>query len=124
MAGFKRFEEILAWQKARQSTKLVYEETLNGDFAKDYDLRGQIRRSSISISANSAEGFGRKSDKEFAQFLSIALASAYETQSHLYLALDIGYISQEKFFMLYGTLDEICRMTFSLRQNLIPKHSG
>ena len=119
MAAFRRFEEILAWQKARQSTKLIYEETLKGDFSRDFDLRGQIRRSSISISANIAEGFGRKSDKEFAQFLSIALASAYETQSHLYLALDLGYISQDRFARLYASLDEICRMTFGLRQSVL-----
>jgi four helix bundle protein len=63
MAAFRKFEDILVWQKARQSTRLVYQETLDGEFARDFELRGQIRRASISIMANIAEGFGRKSQR-------------------------------------------------------------
>ncbi len=77
-----------------------------------------MRRSSISVAANIAEGVGRKSDKDFAHFLNIAMASAYETQSHMYLALDLGYVDQEGFDIVYTSLDEMCRMTFSLRQSL------
>jgi four helix bundle protein len=90
MAGFKRFEDILAWQKARQTTKLVYEFTAEGNFAKDFGLRDQIRRSSVSIMANIAEGYGRRSDKEFSNFLNIAHGSVAETQSHLYIAFDLS----------------------------------
>jgi len=89
MAAFRKFEDILAWQKARHSTLLVYKVTSKGDFAKDYDLRSQIRRACISIMANIAEGFGRHSDKEFANFINIAHGSATEVQSHLYIALDL-----------------------------------
>lgn len=120
MAGFRRFEEILAWQKARESTRLIYLETMNEKFSRDFDLRGQIRRASISITANIAEGFGRNSDKEFANFLNIAHGSAYEVQSHLYVAFDLGYITDETFHKLYGPLNEICRMLFSLRNKLLP----
>lgn len=82
MAGFKKFEEIKAWQKAREVTKKVYEITSDGKFIKDFSLRDQIRRSSVSIMANIAEGQGRHSDKEFANFLNIAHGSIAETQSH------------------------------------------
>src|SRR5436305_8163362 len=71
MATFTRLEEIQVWQKARQLTKKIYEITANGDFAKDYGLRNQIQRASVSIMANIAEGFGRRSDKEFANFLNM-----------------------------------------------------
>lgn len=68
MAAFRKFEDILAWQKAREVTRLIYRETTRGELNKDFDLRSQIRRASISIMANIAEGFGRRSDKEFANF--------------------------------------------------------
>ncbi len=118
MAAFRRFEDILAWQKARESTRLVYRETTKGDFLKDYDLRSQIRRAAISVMANIAEGFGRHSDKEFANFLNIAHGSATEVQSHLYVALDLGYLEQESFDSIYTLMDEICRMLYALGQKL------
>ena len=68
MATFTRLEDIQVWQKARQLTNQIYEATSNGEFAKDFGLRGQIQRASVSIMANIAEGFGRRSDKEFANF--------------------------------------------------------
>lgn len=118
MASFSRFEDIIAWKKARETTRSIYKETSLGDFSKDYDLRSQIRRAGISIMANIAEGFGRHSDKDFANFLNIAHASAYEVQSHLYIAADLGYITTETFDQLYDSLDQICRMLFSLRRSL------
>jgi four helix bundle protein len=118
MATFKRFEEIKSWQKARELTKLVYQVTSEGHFAKDYGLRDQIRRSSVSIMANIAEGYGRLSDKEFANFLNIARGSVAEVQSHLYVALDLAYISQENFSKLYELLEEIGRMIVALAKHL------
>jgi four helix bundle protein len=118
MATFKRFEDILAWQKARQATKLVYEITAEGKFAKDFGLRDQIRRSSVSIMANIAEGYGRRSDKEFSNFLNIAHGSVAETQSHLYVALDLNYLLQDDFNKLYNLFDEDSRMIMSLTQHL------
>jgi 23S rRNA-intervening sequence protein len=72
MATFKRFEDIRAWQKARLVTRKIYEIRAQGRFSKDYGLRNQSQRASVSIMANIAEGFGRHSDKEFANFLSMA----------------------------------------------------
>lgn len=107
MGTFKRFEDIVAWQKARELNLEIYRICSSGPFSKDFDLRNQIRRSSISISANIAEGQGRRTDKDFAQFLNIALGSVAETKSHLYLALDLGYIDKTTFDELYTRLDEI-----------------
>lgn len=118
MAGFKRFEEIQAWQKARKATKLIYEITSDGGLAKDFGLRDQIRRASVSIMANIAEGQGRNSDKEFANFLNIAHGSIAETQSHLYIALDLGYLNPDNFTRVYNLLDEVARMTMSLMKHL------
>ena len=87
MAKFNKFEEIQAWQKARDATLLIYRITLAADFAKDYGLKDQIRRASVSIMANIAEGHGRRTNVEFANFLNIARSSTAEVQSHLHIAL-------------------------------------
>ena len=118
MATFNRLEDIQAWQKARQITRLIYEATAEGQFAKDFGLRDQIRRASVSIMANIAEGFGRRSDKEFANFLNMAHGSASEVQSHLYVALDLSYIDQTSFKNLSALLEKASRMTLALAQRL------
>ena len=118
MAAFKKFEEIQAWQKAREATRLIYQVTSEGPFSKDFALRDQTRRACLSIMANIAEGYGRRSDKEFANFLNIAHGSVAETQSHLYIALDLSYIDQSNFSSLYELLNEISRMTVSLAKHL------
>ena len=97
---------------------MIYAATGNGSFAKDFGLRSQIQRASVSIMANIAEGFGRRSDKEFANFLNMAHGSVSETQSHLYVALDLHYTDQVTFTKLYELLDEISRMTLALAQRL------
>lgn len=118
MAGFKKFEEIKAWQKARIATKKVYEITSNERFVKDFGLRDQIRRSCVSIMANIAEGQGRNSDKEFANFLNFAHGSIAETQSHLYIALDLDYLNQSSFQEIYDLLEEVAKMTMALMKHL------
>ena len=118
MATFKRFEDIQAWQKARNVTLKIYRITLEGDFSKDFGLRDQIRRSSVSVMANIAEGHGRRSDKEFDNFLNIAHGSAAETQSHLYVALDLQYIEQKHFTEIYKLVDEISKMIMGLKHHL------
>ncbi len=118
MPILKGFEDIHAWQKARQATRSIYEVTAESDFAKDYGLRDQIRRAIVSIMANIAEGFGRRSDKEFANFLNMAHGSVSDVQSHLYVALDLNYIDQASFAKLYELLDEVSRMTLALAQHL------
>lgn len=91
------FEQIVSWKKARELNKEVYRLTKDSKFSKDFALRDQIRRASISISSNIAEGFGRKSNKEFIYFLNVVQASCYEVKSQLYLALDIEYITESEF---------------------------
>ena len=118
MAAFKKFEEIIAWQKARAAVNSVYRLTADGTFAKDFGLRDQIRRSAVSIMANIAEGSGRTTDKEFANFLNMAHGSLTETQSHLYIALDLGYISDDIFRANFSLLDEVGRMTSALMRHL------
>lgn len=97
MATFRSFVEIEAWQKARELTGLVYVATRSAGFSKDFALRDQVRRASISIMASIAEGFGRSGSVEFIQFLAVAKGSACEVISHVYVALDQGYVSQEEF---------------------------
>ncbi len=97
MSGDKGFEQIISWRKARELNKEIYRLTKDSKFSKDFALRDQIRRASISISSNIAEGFGRKSNKEFIYFLNVAQASCYEVKSQLYLALDIEYIMESEF---------------------------
>ncbi len=118
MATFKSFEDIQAWQKARLVTRMIYEVTAEGNFARDYGLRDQVRRASVSVMANIAEGFGRRSDKEFANFLNMAHGSVSEVQSHLYVALDLNYIDQTSFTKLNNLLDEVSRMILVLAQHL------
>jgi four helix bundle protein len=122
MARFGGFEEIQAWQKAYQVTLDVYRITENGKFARDFGLRDQIRRASVSVMANIAEGHGRRSNIEFANFLNVARGSAHEVQSHLHVALGLGYVEKPAFDSLYGSLAEVSRMTLSLAKYLREKH--
>jgi len=102
MAKIERFEDIEAWKAASEIAQQVYRITRSGDFARDFGLRDQVQRAAVSIMANIAEGFDSESNKEFIRFLGYALRSATEVQSHLYVALDEGYIDQEKFDMLFA----------------------
>jgi four helix bundle protein len=97
MAGIERFEEIEGWKEARNLTKAIYQVTRLSAFNKDIDLRQQMRRASVSIMANIAEGFDASSNREFAMFLGYALRSGTEIQSHLYVAFDQGYVDQRTF---------------------------
>lgn len=121
MSTFKRFEEIQAWQKAREITKKIYSMSNKDNFSKDFSLRDQMKRASVSIMANIAEGHGRRTTTEFANFLNIARGSAIELQSDLYVALDLNYIEQTEFREAYEMLDEVSRMTLSLAQYLRKK---
>jgi len=116
MGKIKRFEDIEAWKKARELTKEIYKVSSASRFAKDFGLRDQIRRASVSIMLNIAEGFARKTDKEFAQFLVHSHGSAAEVQSALYVALDQKYITREQFEFLYSLAEEISKkiMNFTL----------
>ena len=97
MAAIKRFEEIQAWQEARVLTRQIYQLTSKGTFARDFGLRDQIQRATISVMANIAEGFDCDSNIEFGRFLGYARRSVVEVQSLLYAANDLGYIDEESF---------------------------
>jgi len=101
MAMIQKFEDIQAWQKARILVKMVYQLTTKDKFSKDFGMRDQIRRASVSVMNNIAEGFDCASKIEFARFLGIARRSAVEVQSMLYAALDVEYIDQNEFEIHY-----------------------
>jgi four helix bundle protein len=110
MNKIERFEDVIAWQKARAMTKEVYAVTKVAPFTKDFGLKDQIQRSSVSTMANIAEGFERGGDKEFIQFLSNSKGSCGEVRSHLYVALDQEYISESTFDALYANSVEVSRL--------------
>jgi len=109
MAGITRFEEIEAWKTSRQLTGLVYRLSEQGMFVKDYGLKDQIRRASVSVMSNIAEGFESRTDTQFINFLGHAKGSAGEVRSQLYVALDLKYISQEQFAEAYEFADKSSR---------------
>ena len=97
----KQFEEINSWIEARELTKSIYQITASNAFVKDFGLIDQMRRAAVSIMANISEGFDSQSNDEFIRFLIYARRSCSEVQSHLYVALDQKYISQDVFCELY-----------------------
>lgn len=114
MKSFRSFENIESWKKARDFNKLIYTITNTSTFDKDFDLKRQIRRASVSISSNIAEGFERNTDKEFIHFLYIAKASAREVRSQLYLSYDLNYLDKESFNNLKYRIIEISKIISGL----------
>jgi four helix bundle protein len=103
----KNFEDLNVWKQARQLTQEVYRLTKTEKFLKDFGLRDQIRRATISVMSNIAEGFERGGNQEFVQFLYVAKASCGEVRSQLYVALDQGYATandSEKLLQLFRRL--------------------
>ena len=115
MGGVSRFEDLIAWKKARELTRDVYRATKMDPFRRDFALSGQIRRASISIMSNIAEGFERHRPGEFHQFLSIAKGSCAELRSQLYVAMDVGYLETESFQGLLYSAEELKRIIGGLR---------
>ena len=107
----KRFEDIDSWNVARDLTKIVYNFSVKASFSKDFGLKDQIRRASVSIMSNIAEGFDSKSNKAFINFLNYSFRSASEVQSLLYVALDQGYITNSEFELSYNECLEIKNLT-------------
>ncbi len=113
-----KFEDLESWKRARKLTNAVYEATSIGHFNKDFALKDQIRRASISIMSNIAEGFERGGDREFLQFLAVAKGSCGEVRAQLYVAADQGYLTKESFWMLFKITDEIGRLICGLMKYL------
>jgi four helix bundle protein len=118
MSKIERFEDLKVWQKSREMNLKIYMLSNKGTFAKDFGLRDQIRRASVSILSNIAEGFERNGNKEFGQFLSIAKASAGEVRTQLYIAKDLEYINEEEFSETVSGLLEISKMINGLMSYL------
>ncbi len=114
MAKVERFEDLKAWQKARQLANMIYDLTGNKTFARDFRLRDQIRSAAGSVMHNIAEGFDSGSDPEFIRFLKMARRSASETQSELYLVLDRKYINSDEHRRAYDLVSEAKKLINSL----------
>jgi four helix bundle protein len=97
----EKFEDIKAWQEARELTKIIYQICERVPFKRDYALKEQIKKSAISVMANIAEGFERRSEREFIRFLDFSSSSNSELQSLLYIALDQKYIEHKEFILVY-----------------------
>ena len=110
-----RFEELDCWVEARKLVNMVYD-VIRKDksFQNDYRLRDQSIGAAISTMGNISEGFARRSNKEFMQFLFIAVSSAAELQSHMYVALDQNYVSQQLFKEIYDQADRTSRLISGL----------
>lgn len=121
MAMIQRFEDIQAWQEARKLVKMVYSLTNKDSFSKDFGMRDQIRRASVSVMANIAEGFDCESKVEFARFLGIARRSAVEVQSILYAALDTRYINNDEFNLYYEQARKTKALTGGFKRSLTNK---
>jgi four helix bundle protein len=111
----ERFEDLVAWQRARTLNREIYRLTMSQAFANDRELTRQIRRASLSVMTNIAEGFERGGRAEFAHFLSIAKASAGEVRSLLYAAMDVGVIDQSTFTTSVRQVEEVSRIVGGLR---------
>ena len=106
-----RFEDIDAWQEARKLVKMVYEVIRKShEFKRDFRLVNQVQDAAVSSMSNIAEGFSRKGNKEFIQFLFISKSSAAEVQSQVYVAIDQGYINQEDFNRVYDQAEVVSKL--------------
>lgn len=115
MAKITKFEELVAWQKARAMTKEIYRVTETGKFNQDFALKDQIRRACVSVMSNIAEGFERGGRGEFHQLLSVAKGSCGEVRSQLYVALDAGHLDERAFASLLATTEGVGRIVGGLR---------
>ena len=121
MARIQEFEDLEVWKLARKLTVQVYALSRNGAFAKDYGFCNQIRRAVVSIVFNIAEGFERRSNSQFIQFLDIANGSAGEVRAQLYVALDLGHITQEQFQAAFNDITDrqiVCTVHDNIPANI------
>jgi four helix bundle protein len=117
MKRAERFEDLIAWQKARSLANAVYQSTRQNRFAKDFALSAQLQRASVSVMAN----IGGFREKSFCRISSISFcrkASCAEIRSHLYVAFDIGYLNEKQFGELLAQAEEAGRIVGGLRASL------
>jgi four helix bundle protein len=123
MSRVERFEELIAWQKARELTREIYRLTKQGALAKDFGLINQLQRATVSIMSNIAEGFERGKPTEFHQFLSVAKASCAEVRSLLYVAIDAGYLNETTHQQIKAQAEEVARVLGGLRASVERKRN-
>jgi four helix bundle protein len=110
MGRVKVFEDLIGWQKSRKLFRLVHKITSKPPLSKDFPLRDQMRRSSLSVMSNIAEGFDKGGDREFVQFLFHAKGSCSELRSQLYAANDIGYLDEREYKEISGLAEETSKV--------------
>lgn len=111
----KRFEELIAWQRARELAREVYRANEQGTVRRDYRYGDQLCSAAVSVMANIAEGFERGSAADFHRFLTMAKGSCAEVRSHLYVGLDVGRLTRENFDRLMNLAEEVARIIGGLR---------
>jgi four helix bundle protein len=109
MGTITRFEELMAWQTARRLTRYIYRLSATGPMARDFGLRDQMRRASVSVMSNIAEGFDSRTQPMFVEFLGRAKASAGELRAQAYVAVDVGYVTEQQFDELFDEIDKCSR---------------
>jgi four helix bundle protein len=124
MGSIERFEDLIAWQKARVLAAEIYRTTRQGDFSRDFGLTGQMQRAAVSIMSNIAEGYERGSTAEFERFLWMAKGSCAELRSQLYVARDIGYLGIPDSERLMAMADEVGRVLGGLRASVARRRNG
>jgi len=115
------FEDLIAWQKARELRKSVYRVSRNKPFSRDFKMRDQINGAALSVMSNIAEGYERNRISEFVYFLRVAKASCGEVRSQLYAAFDEGYIDENALRPLMEQTTEVCRILRGLERSLESK---
>lgn len=118
MEKIKSYRDLDIWKKAIEIVKEIY--ALTDEFPKSeiYGITSQMRRSSVSIPSNIAEGFRRQHNKEYIQFLYIALGSCAELETQITIAKELNYLTADKEAVLLEKLDHLCRMTTNLLKKL------
>ena len=109
MPTITRFEDIEAWKTARELMRMIYALTEQGQFVKDFGLKNQIQRASVSVMSNIAEGFESRTQAQFLDYLGHAKASAGEVRCQLYIALDLKYLNQDQFKQVFDLADTSSR---------------
>ncbi|MDA3953161.1 MAG: four helix bundle protein [Bacteroidales bacterium] len=112
------FKELIVWQKARKLVKEVYVVVKNFPEDEKYGIISQIKRASISIPANIAEGAGRNTNKDFGRFLDIATGSSFELETLIILSLDLDFLKESDYSDLIKDIEEIQKMIYSLKTRI------
>ncbi|RZL19952.1 MAG: four helix bundle protein [Pedobacter sp.] len=118
----QNFKDLKVWEKAHQLTLSIYKASANFPKEEIYSLTSQLRRASASIPANIAEGCGKNSQADLANFLNISLGSANETEYFLILSKDLNYLTEEQFMILSNSINEVKAMLVSLIGKVRTKH--